>query len=187
MGAPKRNRRKYDKPKDIWNLARIKADNALIAEYGLANMHELWKVQSEISRLRGNVRVLLSGSSSHDTSDKIIARMVKFGILENGATLEKVLDITPNAFLERRLQTVVFKKGLARTIKQARQLITHGFIAVNMKRVSIPGYMVTTAEDDKISYYKPIDINVNVKQPEAAKPESAEQEKAQPAEEAVAQ
>ena len=54
------------------------------------------------------------------------------------------------------------------------------------KRVSIPGYLVATADEDKISYYKPIDINVNVKQPEVAQA-APEQEKAQPAEEAVAQ
>lgn len=44
--------------------------------------------------------------------------------------------------LERRLDNVVFRMGLASTRRQARQLVTHGHIAVNGKRVDIPSALV---------------------------------------------
>ncbi len=82
MGAPKRNRKQYDKPKDMWNLARIGADNALLEEFGLNKMKELWKVQTELSRLRSNIRMLLSGSSTQSSfiQEKMIGRLSKYGI-----------------------------------------------------------------------------------------------------------
>ena len=54
--------------------------------------------------------------------------------------------------LERRLQTIVWKKGLARTIYQARQLIVHGHIAIAGRRVTSPGYLVSREEEDRIDY-----------------------------------
>jgi small subunit ribosomal protein S4 len=158
MGAPKRNRRTFDKPKDIWNLARINADNALIKEFGLKNMSELWKAQYELSRLRGNVRGLLAGTGTADVEKRILGRLVRLGIVQDGATLEKLLDLNEQAFLSRRLQTIVFKKGLARSVRQARQLITHGFIAINGHKVDRPGYMVRADEEQGIGYFKHIEI-----------------------------
>ncbi|MCQ4335807.1 MAG: 30S ribosomal protein S4, partial [Sulfolobales archaeon] len=52
-----------------------------------------------------------------------------------------------------RLQTIVFKKGLARTIHQARQLIVHGHIAIGGRRVTSPGYIVKKSEEDLIDFY----------------------------------
>lgn len=160
MGAPRRNRKKYDKPKDMWNLARINADGALIEEFGLKNMRELWKVQTELSRLRSNIRMLLSGTSAQNTfvQEKMVGRLSRYGISGRDATLDSLLDLKENAFLSRRLQSLVLKKGLAKTIKQARQLIVHGYIAINGKRVNRPGYLVPASEESGIGYYKTIDI-----------------------------
>ncbi len=69
-----------------------------------------------------------------------------------------MLDLKENAFLSRRLQSLVFKKGLAKSVRQARQLIVHGFIAINGKRVNRPGYLVPADEESHIGYYKAIDI-----------------------------
>ena len=168
MGAPRRNRKKYDKPKDMWNLQRISADNALIDEYGLKSMRELWKVQTELSRLRSNVRKLLSVASPETVTiqERLIGRLSKYGIASGASTLDNLLDLNENAFLSRRLQTLVFKKGLAKSIKQSRQLITHGFISINGKRVNRPGYLVSAMEERAIGYYKPIDLGIKAKAPE---------------------
>ncbi|MCL5430247.1 MAG: 30S ribosomal protein S4 [Candidatus Marsarchaeota archaeon] len=162
MGAPRRNRKKYNKPKEMWDLQRINADNALVEEFGLKNRRELWKVQTELSRLRKNVRYLLSGSSQQNTviQERMIARLAKYGIANKDSTLDNLLDIDEKVFLSRRLQSVVFKKGMARTSKQARQIIVHGYIAVNGKRVTKPGYLVPVDEESTIGYYKPIDLNL---------------------------
>ncbi len=150
---------KFEKPKERWNLERIKSDRSLINEYGLKNMKELWKVQSEVSRIRRNVRELLSvGTGSEDVKEQIIGRLTRLGIASSGTTLDNLLDLKENDLLNRRLQTVIFRKGLARTIKQARQLTVHGFIAVNGRKVNRPGFLVDTETEKLISYYKPIDI-----------------------------
>jgi small subunit ribosomal protein S4 len=55
-----------------------------------------------------------------------------------GKTGENLLTI-----LETRLDNVVYRAGLARTRRQARQLVTHGHFLVNNKRVDIPSYRVS--------------------------------------------
>lgn len=173
MGAPKRNRRKYDKPKDIWNLDRIRSDNGLINEYGLKNMKELWSVQTNISRIRRNVRLLLSGGvQNKQMEDDIISSLSKSGIIGANPTIDNILDLKERNILDRRLQSIIFKNGMARTIKQARQIITHGFIAINGRRVNKPGYTVNVEEERQLSYYKPINIAVKVEDT-AAKIETA--------------
>jgi small subunit ribosomal protein S4 len=165
----------------MWNLQRIKADTDLIEEFGLKNRKELWKVQTELSRLRSNIRVLLSGSSKQNTfvQEKMVGRLAKYGISAKDATLDSLLDLKENAFLSRRLQSLVFKKGLAKSIKQARQLIVHGYISINGKRLNKPGYLVSAVEEGGIGYYKPIDImgtpkHIEEKQTEAVPVAAAE-------------
>lgn len=180
MGSPKRNRKKFEKPKERWNLERIKTDNALINEYGLKNMKELWKVQTEVSRIRRNVRELLSasGTESENVRERIIGRLTKLGIATQSTTLDNLLDLKENNILDRRLQTIVFRRGMARSAKQARQITVHGFIAINGRRVNRPGYMVDVEAEKGISYYKPIDVNP-IKAGPAEAAESAAQEDAE--------
>ncbi len=168
---------KYDKPKDIWNIARITADNALIKEYGLKNMRELWKIQSELSRIRGNIRLLLSGSAKQEgTEDAIKNRLIRLGVASKDTQFEALLELKENSLLDRRLQSVVYKRGMARSMKQARQLITHGFISINGIKVNIPGYLVQASEESKIGYYKPIEIvQQKAEQPAAPVPEGSAQ------------
>ncbi|SIT85294.1 30S ribosomal protein S4 [Edaphobacillus lindanitolerans] len=49
--------------------------------------------------------------------------------------------------LERRLDNVVYRMGLARTRRQARQLVNHGHILVDGKRVDIPSYIVSPGQE----------------------------------------
>lgn len=58
-----------------------------------------------------------------------------------GATGHKLVEL-----LERRLDNVVFRAGFARTIPGARQLVTHGHVLVNGKRVDIASYRVSKGE-----------------------------------------
>jgi small subunit ribosomal protein S4 len=162
MGAPRRNKKKYEKPKEMWSNERISSDGAFVKEYGLKNMKELWMMQTELSRIRRNARELLSGSAgSERQANEMIKRLVKFGITRENATLDDLLDLNEKSLLERRLQSVVMRKGLARTMAQSRQLIVHGFISINGVRVNRPGYRVSLSEEGMIGYYKPIDITVS--------------------------
>jgi small subunit ribosomal protein S4 len=144
---------------------RLTDDNALLEQYGLKNMKELWKVQTEVSRIRGNARrYLAGGTNSDEESKKLISRLSKLGIVRPETTIDNILDIKENIFLDRRLQSIVMKKGLARSAKQARQLITHGFISVNGKKVDRPGFLVSSEAESTVSYYKKIDVAPPAKQ-----------------------
>ncbi|MQA63536.1 MAG: 30S ribosomal protein S4 [Actinophytocola sp.] len=55
-----------------------------------------------------------------------------------GKTGENLLQI-----LESRLDNVVYRAGIARTRRQARQLVSHGHFVVNGKKVNIPSYRVS--------------------------------------------
>ncbi|MEA2033371.1 MAG: 30S ribosomal protein S4 [Euryarchaeota archaeon] len=72
--------------------------------------------------------------------------------------LEDVLALGTEDVLERRLQTQVHKKELSNSLKHARQLIVHGHIAINDRRVTIPSYMVSLDEERGIGYYGPAPI-----------------------------
>jgi small subunit ribosomal protein S4 len=169
LGSAKRNRRKFEKPKDIWSSDRISSDNALMEEYGLKNMKEVWIAQTRVGRVRRNAREFLSGTAdTKDYESAMIARLVKFGIVKDGATLDDLLDLNERAFMERRLQSIVTRKGLARTTKQARQLITHGYISIAGRKVNRPGYMVSLEEEKAVGYYKPIQIQVQAARAPAA-------------------
>ncbi len=161
MGDPRRCKNKAVRPKKLWDKARIEEESRLKKEYGLKNMRELWTAAAELKKVRTQARNLLSLTKEEraEKEQKLMAKLNRLGILPEHAELEDVLSISVKDFLERRLQTVVFRKGLAKTIKQSRQLITHGFIAIDGRRVDIPSYLVRKEEEDKISYYKPITIS----------------------------
>ena len=62
-----------------------------------------------------------------------------------GVTGEKLLQQ-----LERRLDNVVFRLGFAQSRRQARQLVRHGHVAVDNRKVNIPSYEVTVGEEIEI-------------------------------------
>jgi small subunit ribosomal protein S4 len=79
-------------------------------------------------------------------------RLKKLGLLPETAVLDDVLDLALEDLLERRLQTIVLRKGLAKTMQQSRQLITHGHVAVGNQTIKTPGYIVTKPEESHIAY-----------------------------------
>ena len=78
--------------------------------------------------------------------------------------LEDVLALGTEDVLERRLQTQVHKTELSNSLKHARQLIVHGHIAINDRRVTIPSYMVSLEEERGIGYYGPASISTTTKE-----------------------
>ncbi|MDD8031346.1 MAG: 30S ribosomal protein S4 [Acidobacteriota bacterium] len=75
---------------------------------------------------------------------------------QKGVTGENLLIM-----LERRLDNVVYLMGLAQSRSQARQMITHGHIRINDRKVSIPSYLVK--EGDLISLREKSAQNENFK------------------------
>jgi len=69
-----------------------------------------------------------------------------------GSSLDDVLALDTETVLSRRLQTLVYLKGFSSTPYQARQLISHGHVAVKGKKITVPGYMVGKEEEGQITY-----------------------------------
>ena len=154
MGDPKKQRKKYDTPRYRWRKDILQEELKLLGQYGLRNKHELWHLKTTLSKTRGIARSLISKTPEERTKmeNEQLIKLKKLGILQDTAVLDNVLDLTIEDLLERRLQTIVFRKGLARTVYQSRQLITHGHITINGRRVTIPGYIVPKADEPNVVY-----------------------------------
>merc|ERR1711933_349811 len=128
-------------------------------EYGLRCKMEVWRVQLTLARLRKAARELLTLEETDPRrlfeGKALMHRMFKYGLLnrdtENG--LDYVLGVTVQKFLERRLQTRVFRNKKAKSIHHARCLIDGRHIAVDNQLVNIASYMVTIENDNKIDFH----------------------------------
>ncbi|OQX22380.1 MAG: 30S ribosomal protein S4 [Candidatus Altiarchaeales archaeon A3] len=148
MGIKKFDK-KYSTPRHMWRGERINSEAEIINRYGLKNHKEIWKVLFKLSRWRELARHLIINRDSKGI-DELLNPVMNIGCLKE-KTLESVFEISPNDMFERRLQTVVFRKGLVRTIKQARHLIVHRHISIDNKVVNVPGYIVSSSEESKIT------------------------------------
>ncbi|MEB2836347.1 MAG: 30S ribosomal protein S4 [Desulfurococcales archaeon] len=154
MGDPRKPRRKWEGPKHPWIKERLIQELELMGRYGLKNKKELWRAATLARKFRHMARSLLGLPEDirRERERALLHRLHRMGLIGENATLDDVLGLTAEHVLERRLQTIVWKKGLARTIYQARQLITHGHIAIAGRRVTSPGYLVSREEEDLIDY-----------------------------------
>ncbi|HIP74399.1 MAG TPA: 30S ribosomal protein S4 [Euryarchaeota archaeon] len=153
MGDPKRQKRKFTRPYKRWDKNRIIEEHGLMRTYGLKNKKELWRARAELRSIRANARALLaaSGEEKERREKELLSRLYRLGLLPKDATLDDVLSLDVRDILERRLQTMVWRKGFARTIHQARQFVVHGHVYVDGRRVTIPSYWVKRDEEDRIS------------------------------------
>jgi len=154
LGDPKKQRKKYDTPRFPWQIDALEAELKLLGQYGLRNKREIWRHKTLLSKYRGIGRSLLGMSvvERRIQEKQILDKLHRLGILPDAAALDNVLDLALEDILGRRLQTLVFQRGLAQSIQQSRQLITHGHIAIEGRRVSSPSYLVLKDEETKITY-----------------------------------
>ncbi|WP_135663110.1 30S ribosomal protein S4 [Halorhabdus rudnickae] len=146
------NTKFYETPNHPFQGERIADEMGLIGQYGLKNKEELWRAQSELRGYRREARRLLGRDADEREADEFLDRLKRLGILNDEDSLDDVLSLEVTDVLERRLQTVVYRKGLANTVDQARQFITHGHIIVEDQRVSIPSKMVAVDEESAIEF-----------------------------------
>ena len=154
MGDPKRQKKKYETLRFPWRTDILQEELKLLGQYGLRNKRELWRHKTMLSEFRGTARALIGKppEERRKMEEELLNRLKKLGIIRETAVLDDVLDLTIEDILERRLQTIVFRKGLAKSIHQARQLITHGHIVIGKQRVTVPSYMVTRSDEEQIAY-----------------------------------
>jgi len=157
MGDPKFSRKTYDTPSHPWQGERIKREVEIVREFGLKNKTEVWKAETTLRNFRKQSRELQARLRGGDAqakieADALIKKCSRMGLMPTTGDLNDVLILSTNDILARRLQSIVYDKGLSNSIKQARQMITHGHIHVNGHRVTVPGYIVNREEEASIVY-----------------------------------
>jgi len=119
----------------------VKKNRSLPGQHG-ANMQR----SSEYGKLLRNKQVL---KRMYMLSERQFVRLVK----EIAGKYSKNNNITHDTalfqFLERRMDSIIYRSGLAKTIMQARQMVNHGHFLLNGKKHNIPSSFVSIG--DKIS------------------------------------
>merc|ERR1712063_219508 len=129
----------------------------LIGEYGLRNKREVWRVKYSLAKVRTAARILLTLEEKDPKrlfeGNALLRRLVRIGGLsEDKMKLDFVLGLKNEDFFERRLQTQVFKLGLAKSIHHARILIRQRHIRVRRQVVNIPSYIVRLDSQKHIDF-----------------------------------
>lgn len=155
---PKRKRKKYSRPRKPFDKLRIEEEDLLVEKYGLKNKREIWKADAEISRIRNLGKKLITRSEQEKRL--FIERLQKQGFKVESIPDSLALD--KEDWLKRRLQTIVYSKGLTSTPKQARQLINHKHVSIGDQITNIPSYQVSLEEEPEVK----LNIVLKVKKPE---------------------
>lgn len=161
----KKLKQQYETPNEGWSEERIQREDELIEEFGLKNKKEIYKAESMLRGLRRQARKLVSEQDEEQNKD-LIEKARSLGLVKSDAELEDILTLNTTDILERRLQTAVNRKGYSDTVREARQLVTHGHVYIDGERVNIPGYLVTQDEEKEIT--------VELPEPEETEEESNE-------------
>ncbi|AHF99706.1 30S ribosomal protein S4 [Halostagnicola larsenii XH-48] len=146
----------YETPNHPYQGERIASEHSLLDRYGLANKEELWRAQSQLRSYRREARDLLAQPADEEAvarrTEEFLGRLTRVGYLDEADELGDVLSLEIEDVLERRLQTLVYRNGLANTPQQARQFIGHGHVVVGDSRHTVPSYVVDIDEEDDIEF-----------------------------------
>lgn len=154
MGDPRRLKKKYSRPMHPWQRETIDAERIIKTEYALKNKQELWRMNSLLRGFKNQAKRLIAGTSKQSATerDQLVKRIQRMGLLSSDAKLDDILSLTVKNVLDRRLQSIVHRKGLARSMKQSRQFITHNHIFVSTKKINAPSYLVLKTEEENITF-----------------------------------
>ncbi|MAE43149.1 30S ribosomal protein S4 [Candidatus Woesearchaeota archaeon] len=154
MGRPKRQRKKFSKPTHPWQKERILAEKELLKDYGLRRKYEIWKMSSILKNFTNQAKNLITikTQQSDKERDQLLTKLSSLKLIESNAKIEDVLSLTLKDVMERRLQTLVYKKNLAKSLTQARQFIVHEHVAIGDKTITAPSYLVHLNEENNIQF-----------------------------------
>jgi len=167
MGQPKFSRPKTQTPTHPWKAERIEEEHALKDQYGLkrvGGMKEIWRERSALRRHRQLAMKLIGRvdtSEGHFKREKeeFLGSMQRKGLISEDADLDDVLQISVENMLDRRLQSQVYYKGLAPSMRAARNMIVHGHIVLGNQKMNVPGYHVLRNQEAEIAYHPSSNFN----------------------------
>src|SRR3989338_10984296 len=155
MGDPKQLRKKYNTPRHPWIRATIESERIVTKDYGLVKKKEIHIANSFIKKYRDIAKRLIATrtlAQAQKEKEQILGKLQDLGLLATGAELEQILGLELKDVLSRRLQSVVYRKGMARSMNQARQFITHRHVMVGDQEISSPSYLVSVAEEGAVTF-----------------------------------
>jgi small subunit ribosomal protein S4 len=178
MGDPRKAKKSYQTPMHPWQKERIESEKKIVYDYGLKNKKEVWKHTTDVKRLIAKFKdtSIKNPEQAKKEREDLLAKMVRIGIIKRDAGDDEILGLDVRSMLDRRLQTIVYKKKLARTVKQARQFIVHRHILVNGKVVTSPAFIVPLAAQDTITFVNRSPM-FDEEHPERKQPEKKVEEK----------
>ena len=156
MGDPRRLKKTYETPAHPWQKERLAFEIGLLEEYGLKNKREIWKAGSILRGYTSQAKNLILATTEQSKIEEkhLLEKLYKYNLVKKDAKIDDVLSLNIKNILDRRLQTIVFKKNLAYSIYQARQFISHGHIQINNRKIDVPSYFVSREEESKIQISK---------------------------------
>ncbi len=153
MGDPKRPKKKWSKPLHPWQAARMAVETEFLNAYGLKRKNEIWKMNAKLKKYFEQTKGLIGSlKATGQEKEAFVSKLIGLGLIKNGSKLDDALNMGLKDLMERRLQTVVMRKNLAKNMGQARQFIVHEHIAVNSKKITIPSYLVSISEESSVVY-----------------------------------
>lgn len=172
MGDPRKHVSKYSGPRHPWEADRLADEKILMKEFGLKNKKDIWKESSYVKQIKDQVKKINVSVGKGIDQEKValIKKLTRYNLLKENQSLEEALELTTRDVMERRLQTQVVRRDLARSVKQARQFIVHGHIKVNGHKITSPSYLVSKEEQFQLEFQDSSTLS-NPEHPERKLPE----------------
>lgn len=155
MGDPRKPKKAFATPRHPWRKDQLEEELHLVGDYGLRNKKELRRHETDLSQIRGIARTLLGEEEEQRAhlERQYLTSLSRRGILPESAAVDNILDLNVKDLMERRLQTIVYRSGLAKSIHQARQFVIHGHISVAGDIVTVPSYVVHRDQESRIAFH----------------------------------
>src|SRR3989344_7035499 len=138
-----RKKNRFSWPRKLYDKNRISSENSLVEQYGLKNKREIWKAEAKVKYFRDRAKILITASPEEQNT--FFAKLNSVGLPVKN--IADVLALNKEDILRRRLSTIVWKRQLANTAKQARQMIVHRKVAVSGKIIDVPSFLVPVADE----------------------------------------